>query len=97
MSQRQFTFWRENRTDQEHEKTESQLITAFQNWLPLKEVSWLNYYSSDVIIRSFITSKEGINSVFEEKDYQEMYELLKPVYMEYMKTVDPKNWGGAEA
>lgn len=89
---KQFTFWKNNRNDQQHTKTGDELAAAFKLWLPGKEVAWLNYYNSDRIIRHFLTSHDGICSVFEEIEYQAMYEILKPVYLEHMQTVDPSNW-----
>lgn len=79
-----FDFWKDNNTDQHHQKTADELKSLFEEWMKTKKHSWLNYYSSDRVIRAFITDKEGLSSVFEQTQYEEIYKLLKPVYMDYV-------------
>jgi hypothetical protein len=82
---RKFDFWKNNRKDQHHQKTMEELIQLFKEWLPTKEQSWLEYYASDAVIRGFLAIDEGgLHSVFDEDQYNEIYEGLKPVYMEFV-------------
>lgn len=74
-----FNFWKDNKIDKHFQLSKVELLNRFQNWLPTKEKDWLNYYSSDRIIRHFIAIDEhGLRSVFEEKEYTAIYNLLQP-------------------
>jgi hypothetical protein len=80
---KKFDFWKDNRNDQHHQKTADELKALFSEWLKTKEQSWLEYYSSDRVVRAFLTDKAGISSVFDENQFPEMYDALKPLYIEY--------------
>ncbi len=79
-----FKFWKDNRVDNEFEKTQDDLERLFRQWLPGKEKEWLEYYSSEVVIRSFLTDKDGVSSVFKESDFWEIYDFLKPIYLQFV-------------
>lgn len=89
---KQFNFWKDNEINQHHLKTEDELKQLFKDWLPTREIAWLNYYNSERIIRYFLTDKTGVSSVFEEREFDDMYWLLKPVYMDYMVEVRADGW-----
>jgi len=73
-----FDFWLENKTAQHYDLDTVSLQERFNAWLPTKKMEWIKYYSSDRIILDFITSKEGLNSVFEQVQFPEIYKILYP-------------------
>jgi hypothetical protein len=85
IKQQPFDFWKNNRNDQHHQKTIEELIQLFKEWLPKIEKNWLEYYSSDRVIRAFLaTDDEGLRSVFEEKQYPSILDHLHPVLMQFL-------------
>lgn len=75
-----FDFWLNNKIDQHYELNEVDLIERFKNWMNTKEKSWLEYYYGEQGIRCFIAEKEGLSSVFDEKQYEGIYDVLMPFY-----------------
>lgn len=75
-----FTFWIENKIANKTAFFISDLKQLFEKWLNKQEKDWLQYYSSEQVVRSFITAKDGINAVNEEKEFPELLTFLKPVY-----------------
>lgn len=80
-----FQFWKDNQLDQHFTLTRHELETKFTEWLKTRDAEWINYYSADRAIRFFITDKSGLSSVFEESEYQDMYEPLKEIYIKAHK------------
>jgi hypothetical protein len=64
--------WRENRVDQEWELSFEEVLNRFRvsEFFGLEE--WL-----DRRLRAFITDQKGLNSVFEEADYQKLLEKAR--------------------
>lgn len=84
-----FQFWKDNRLDQKFTLTADELVDKFKTWVASKEVAWINYYSTDRAICAFITDKEelkGLSSVHDSNEFQVMYELLRPIYIDAHKT-----------
>ena len=82
----EFNFWKDNSIDQHFTLTESVLKEKFEAWLPTKDIAWINHYNSERIIRFFLTDKQGVSSVFEESEFDAMYEFLKPIVVAHEKT-----------
>lgn len=78
-----FHFWKDNKIAGHYGLTETELTARFKTWLRTKEKAWINYYSSERAIRLFITEGEGLNSAFEEKDFDAIYRCLSPVYLNH--------------
>lgn len=81
-----FSFWKNNRIDRHFKLTESELIEKFVNWKeyqlhdPERSFSWWEYYYGSQLVRAFITDKElkqGLESVFDEKEWETIYETLR--------------------
>lgn len=80
-----FNFWKENKLDQHFTLTDEELKTKFSAWLKTKEQDWIEYYNTARLIRFFITSQEGLNSVCDELEMNEMYDTLLPIVLERVK------------
>ena len=66
--------WKDNRTDQEWELPNEEIITRFK-----KSYHWknrTNYRGYDMALRHFISDRlnDGLNSVFEEYEIQNLFE-----------------------
>lgn len=85
-----YDFWKENKTDQHFELNSIHLRERFLEFLKKKDIAWINYYRSERLIRFFITDKDGLNSVFEESQFETMYEELKPEIVNYEKSLSEK-------
>lgn len=59
---KQFTFWKENKTDQEYTLTLDEIKAKYKVYLETKEQSWIEYYGHQTV-NSFIGDKDGLNSV----------------------------------
>lgn len=78
-----FDFWKDNKIAGHYSLTETELRETFKTWLRTKEKAWIDYYSSERAIRLFITEGAGLNSAFEEKDFDAMYRCLSRVYLNH--------------
>jgi hypothetical protein len=78
-----FDFWRENKTTRHFQLTENELLQLFPQWLNTKDIEWINYYNSERVIRSFITEDNGLNSVHEQTQFEDLYKLLQPQIIKY--------------
>lgn len=82
-----FSFWKENKVDSEFELDAEELQNRFCDWLWTKQIDWLEYYSTDTILRNFLTAKDGINSTFKESQFSDIVELLEEMIKRKIKTV----------
>jgi hypothetical protein len=85
-----FKFWVENKLSQERNFFVSDIRQLFQKWLLTKEISWLKYYSSQDVVLSFISDKNGLNAVHDLKDTDEIVRMLKPDYKNIVNGINPK-------
>jgi len=77
---RTFTLYIGNRIDQKTKVFETDLRQQYQKWLFKKEIEWLEYVGREMSVRLFITDKDGLNSTFEEKEFNDIMGLLKKDY-----------------
>ena len=67
----------------------ARLAEMFEVWLKTKERSWLEYYWLDPAIRAFMTDKPpGCNGTFEQKDFNGVYDFLRPIAEKYMSEIE---------
>ena len=89
-----FTFWKNNKSDQEFKLTTKEIALKFENWLKTKEKDWLEYYSyHPSLMQLFIGSKEdekGLQSVSDYNADPLLWEYLKPIKNEYLKSIGIK-------
>lgn len=81
-----FTFYRENKTTQEVKYFVSDLRNMFQKWLRTKEREWLEYYDTYMVVSTFLTAKDGVNSTYNNSEIDEIVRLLKPDYLNALKS-----------
>lgn len=84
-----FTFWVENKTANERKYFVSDIRQVFQKWLLKQDIKWLEYYDTYIVVQSFITNKDGLNSTFENSQLEELARLLKPDYRNIMDGINP--------
>ena len=82
-----YDFWKENKLDKNFELNSNHLKERFLDFLKKQKVEWIEYYDSDMIIRVFITSKDGLSSVHKEEQFEYMYAELKPEIAKYEKSL----------
>jgi hypothetical protein len=75
-------FWRENKTDQLFELEAPALKAEFKKWLLRQSKIFRDSFNSERLIRFFITDKKGLNSVFDEGDFDNIYNICRPVLLE---------------
>lgn len=68
--------WKENRVDQEWELGVAEIATRFLA-SPYNTPTYLNHWPLERIVRAFLTSKDGLDSVFEESDYEAIHEAIR--------------------
>ena len=81
---KKYKFWKENKLDQEFELTLEEFKTKFFEWMKTKEKSWLSYYCM-VLVSTFISDKDGLNSISEELD--ELTESLRNEKWKYLTSI----------
>lgn len=74
-----FQFWKDNKIDQHYTLTIEQLKEKFKKWLKTKDPVWIEYYSSEQIVLTFITAKDGLSSIHEQKELSDLVSSLKKV------------------
>lgn len=82
-----YRLWKDNHIDQEFTVGREELQQRFTEWLREKGAAHIEYYSGEMLIRHFLTSKDGMSSTFEETDFPALYEDLgsRPVFvLEYL-------------
>jgi len=80
-----FTFWRENKVANEFKVFASDLRQQFQKWLMIKDKQWIEYYGPEQVILSFLTSKDGLNSTFDQSQFEDIYRILRPEFKIHLK------------
>ena len=78
-----FTFWKENKTDNEYQLTAEELVDKFKAWLLRKDQEWLEYYNIVMIVRCFITANDGLKSTFKESEMPSILSHLERIYLLY--------------
>lgn len=83
-----YKLWKDNRIDQEFTVEREELVGRMEKWLAAKGVHYVNYYSTERLIRFFITDQgdNGMSSVFNELDFVAFVEDLAPVIRDYEKS-----------
>ena len=76
--------WKENKLNQGWELSNEEIIKRFMN-SKFKEHETCGIFYLDVRLRYFITDKEGLNSSFDEKEFDELFIELKNVYFKCLK------------
>lgn len=84
-----FKFWKENKVANLFQLSESELVNAFKEWLPKRKQEWIAFYGTEIIINDFISSKDGLNSVTELDALDLIYDLLKPILLDYERKIEP--------
>lgn len=80
-----FDFWEDNKVDQHFQRDEKSIKRRFLGWLCYQEAKWIEYYGLEQLVSVFISAKDGLNSVGEADQFNDIVKVLKPVYDEYMK------------
>ena len=78
-----FTLWIGN-----SEKTKffiSDIKNVFKKWLSDHSKTFLEYYKSEMIVLFFLADKKGLNATWNQKDFKELYRLMKPDYLNAVK------------
>lgn len=86
-----FTFWRENKVANEFKLLASEMKPKFLDWLITKEKTWVDYYGSEQVIIAFITDKDGLNSTFDQSQFNEIYKCLRPDFKLHITKDQPLN------
>ena len=69
--------WKENKLDQEWEMDNDDIAIKFWLSKPYRELV-ASCWPLDRAIRAFLTDpKDGLNSVFDEKEYEELYDVVR--------------------
>mgnify|MGYP000982980974 CR=1 FL=1 len=84
-----FRFYPGNKIANERNFFVSDIRQLFQKWLLKQDINWLSHYGHYITVQTFITSKEGLNSPFENSQLEELDRLLKPDYINIMNGVNP--------
>lgn len=74
----EFTFWKENRLDQEYKLALEEIKAKYKEYLATKEQSWIEYYGHQTVT-AFVDDKDGLNSVMDAENYEVLQEQLKEV------------------
>lgn len=84
---KRFTFWKENKKSQEFTLTSKMLREKFSEYLKIKDRNWIEHYRTERIIRAFITDETGLNSVFNESEFESIYDTLNELVFHHLKTL----------
>ena len=75
--------WKDNKLNQEHEISINDLVTKFWEYEDRHDL--VGSWPLERCIRAFITDKEsegGLQSVFDEQDYEDIYEAVRDAWPE---------------
>lgn len=84
-----FTFYPGNKIANKRKYFVSDIRQFFQRWLLTKDLEWIKYYGCNIVVQSFITEKEGLNSPFENNQLIQLEEYLKPDYKNIVNGINP--------
>jgi hypothetical protein len=87
--QKVFTMWKDNRTDQEYTITPDELKVKFAEWMKTKEKGYLEYYHSQ-LVKIFLGANDGMSSVFNYEDLEEMMKVLMDTKWDYLNSIGIK-------
>lgn len=73
-----FNFWKENKTANHFQLSAAEIADRFDKWLESQDKEAFAQYPAERTIRNFITDKDGLNSVFEENEYDSIHKELVP-------------------
>jgi hypothetical protein len=87
-----FSFWKDNKKSGFFRLTKEELIEQFKEWLPSKDVSWHEYYSTMDALNCFISEKLSAigNTDNDFAEYEQMIQILKPVRRIYIDAIFKK-------
>jgi len=74
----EFTFFKENRLDQEYKLSLDEIKAKYREYLKGKEQSWIEYYGHQTV-NVFVGDKEGLNSVTDQENYEVLRDELMDV------------------
>ena len=73
-----FTFWRENKKANDYQLSIDELQSLYRAWLTTKDLEWIEYYGHQTVA-AFITANDGLNSTFDQNDYDDLCDQLMDV------------------
>lgn len=79
--ERVFTFYIDNRVDSKVTLTEAELTVRFKEWIDQRDKDYLGGLGSIKTVLNFLTGDDGLNSTFEEEEFDELFTLLKAIYI----------------
>lgn len=77
----EFTFWKNNKKDQEYKITDDQVKEKYLTFLSHQEDDWILYYGDQTVL-AFIgapESKFGLQSVCKKETTDRLIDILMPV------------------
>ncbi len=80
-----YTFYKENRNDQEYALTFEQIKQKFKEYLATKDLDWVEYYNTHSIVTNWVGASEGLNSVMDLEDYEVLSNNLHATRIERIK------------
>lgn len=66
--------WKENRTDQQWELSMEEIAEQFASSQYSPHV--IKHWRLERCLRAFLTAPDGLNSVFDEEDFDELYTIV---------------------
>lgn len=85
-SEGHFQFWKDNKKDGHFTLKPQELKVKLKAYLATKDRSWVEYYRAERVIRSFITDADGLSSVFDESQFEAIYDTLAPTIFSHLKS-----------
>lgn len=79
-----FTFWKNNKADQEFELAPDEVKQKFIQWIGTKDLKWLEYYYP-ALEQFFIADPDGLSSVPNEIQKHDILQLLYPIKVRELK------------
>ncbi len=81
----EFTFFKENRNDQEYTMPLDDIKQKFKEYLATKDLDWVEYYNTHSIVTNWVGASEGLNSVMDLEDYEVLSNNLHATRIERIK------------
>lgn len=78
-----FDFWIDNRVDKKVSFTVEYLKSRLTKYLENQPLIWIENTPSIRVIGMFIASKDGLSAVYDAKDFDDIYTLLKSTVLEF--------------